>query len=61
VCAVHAVSCTTGRRLGSLEWPSGNQVFAVDWIHSRQSLGLPFDARARDRQREIAFFYTYLT
>jgi hypothetical protein len=61
VCAVHAVSCTSGRLLGSLQWPSGNQVFAVDWIDARQSLGFPFSVRARKRSRETAFFYTYLT
>ena len=61
VCAVHAVSCTSGRLLGSFEWPSGNQVFAVDWIESRQSLGFAFNARGRKRTSETAFFYTWLT
>jgi uncharacterized protein (TIGR03032 family) len=60
-CAVHAVSCTSGRRLGTLEWPSGNQVFAVDWMDNRHSVGFPFDGRSRKRNRETAFFYTYLT
>lgn len=60
-CAVHAVSCTSGRVLGSLEWPSGNQVFAIDWLPDRTSLGFPFDARSRRRTHEVAFFYTYLT
>ena len=45
----------------SFEWPSGNQVFAVDWIGRRQSLGFAFDARGRKRTRETAFFYTCLT
>ena len=61
VCAIHAVSCTSGKLLGSFEWPSGNQVFAVDWIGQRQSLGFAFDARGRKRTRETAFFYTCLT
>ena len=61
VCGVHAVSCTSGKLLGSFEWPSGNQVFAVDWIARRQSLGFAFDVRERKRARETAFFYTCLT
>lgn len=61
VCAVHAVSCRSGARLGTLEWPLGNQVFAIDWIAGERSSGLPFDARTRRQSRERAFFYTYLT
>jgi uncharacterized protein (TIGR03032 family) len=58
-CAVHAVCCKTGKLLGSLEWPAGNQIFAIDWIGSDVSTGFPFDARSRKRKQEIAFFYTY--
>ena len=60
-CGVHAVSVASGRVLGSLEWPSGNQVFAIDWIARDRSAGFPFDARTRRRARERAFFYSYLT
>ena len=58
-CAVHAVCCKTGKLQGSLEWPAGNQIFAIDWIASDVSTGFPFDARSRKRKRELAFFYTY--
>jgi uncharacterized protein (TIGR03032 family) len=61
VCGVHAVRCRTGQLLGSLEWPYGNQVFAIDWLHERQSLGFPFGTRSRRRRDQVAFFYTYLT
>jgi uncharacterized protein (TIGR03032 family) len=60
-CAVHAVCCKTGRLLGSFEWPSGNQVFGIDWIDSRTSTGFPFEVPVRKRKRELAFFYTYAT
>jgi uncharacterized protein (TIGR03032 family) len=60
-CAVHAVSCASGEVLGSLEWPNGNQVFAIDWLDVHDSTGFVFEARSRRQTRETAFFYTYLT
>ncbi len=58
-CAVHAVCCKSGKILGSLDWPAGNQIFAIDWISAGVSTGFVFDARARKRKRELAFFYEY--
>ena len=60
-CGVYAICRNSGKVLGALEWPNGNQVFAVDWIPSSASSGFLFEARSRGRSREIAFFYTYLT
>lgn len=60
-CAVHAISRETGEVLGSMEWPNGNQVFAIDWLPDRDSTGFVFDTRSRNRTRETAFFYSYLT
>jgi uncharacterized protein (TIGR03032 family) len=62
VCGVHAVDARSGRVLGSLRWPSGNQIFAVDWLPARQSGGFPFRAtgsRATARPRRI--FYAFVT
>jgi uncharacterized protein (TIGR03032 family) len=58
-CAVHAVNCATGRILGSMEWPDGNQIFGIDWIAAGISSGFPFEIRSRNRVRETSFFYTY--
>ena len=60
-CGVHAVCRKTGRILGSLEWPGGNQVFAIDWIDSKVSKGFPFEAGARKKARLPALFYTGVT
>ena len=60
-CAVHAVCCKSGKVLGSLEWPNGNQVFAVDWIASAVSAGFPFEAGSRKQAGLPRFFYTYMT
>lgn len=60
-CAVHAVARNTGTILGTMEWPAGNQIFAIDWISSRATLGFPFEVRTRRKTSETAFFYSYLT
>ena len=60
-CAIHAISLETGCVLGSIEWPFGNQLFAIDWIEDRVSSGFPFAAKRRNPAREISLFYRYLT
>ena len=59
-CAVHAVSLSTGKVLGSLDWPYGNQVFAIDWVDATDSQGFFFGVGARKQKTDAAFFYTYL-
>jgi uncharacterized protein (TIGR03032 family) len=61
-CGLHAVDVRTGRVLGSLTWPYGNQIFAVEVIPGRLATGFAFDAskgRALDRQKKL--FYTFST
>ncbi|HEX8143158.1 MAG TPA: DUF4915 domain-containing protein [Pyrinomonadaceae bacterium] len=61
-CGVHAVDATTGLVLGSLTWPYGNQIFAVEAIPRAISSGFAFSAsrgRALDRQKKL--FYTFAT
>jgi uncharacterized protein (TIGR03032 family) len=61
-CAVHALDVRTGRILGSLEWPYGNQIFAVEAAPARLTTGFPFRGtgrRARDRERQL--FSTFVT
>jgi uncharacterized protein (TIGR03032 family) len=60
VCGIHAVSCKTGELLGSLEWPYGNQIFSIDWIHSSVTHGFPFAVPFRKEKRETGLFYSYL-
>jgi uncharacterized protein (TIGR03032 family) len=42
VCGVHAIDADSGRLLGSLTWPGGNQIFAVDWVPREVAERLPF-------------------
>jgi uncharacterized protein (TIGR03032 family) len=58
-CAIHAVSVSSGRVLGRLEWPHGSQVFAIDWIENKKTSGLPFPIGPRRSRREIELFQTF--
>ena len=60
VCAIHAVCCKTGSLLGSLEWPYGNQIFAIDWIPANSTTGFIFEVPLRKHKRETVLFYSYL-
>jgi hypothetical protein len=59
VCAVHAVDCASGTILGSLTWPYGNQIFAVDWIPRSQSTGLPVSGVRGSLNRLRRLFYSF--
>jgi uncharacterized protein (TIGR03032 family) len=62
VCGLHAVDLASGKILGSLTWPAGNQIFAVDWISRDTTLGLPFPASTRRApERDRSLFYTFDT
>jgi uncharacterized protein (TIGR03032 family) len=60
-CAVHAVSLKTGEIIGSLEWPPGNQVFAVDWISDLTTHGFVFEAGRRRTRQERNVFHRAIT
>jgi uncharacterized protein (TIGR03032 family) len=61
-CGLHAVDTTSGRALGSLTWPAGNQIFAVTCLPKGFTAGLPFTAgRRRDAARDRALFYGFAT
>jgi len=63
-CGVHAVDASTGRPMGSIVWPAGNQVFGLDWLPARRTGGLPFTAgpgRTRDEKALRALFYSFAT
>ena len=60
-CGVHAVCLKTARVLGSIEWPTANQIFAIDWISDTVSQGFLFETPRRGADQELAFFYRHLT
>jgi uncharacterized protein (TIGR03032 family) len=58
-CALHAVDISTGALLGSLTWPSGNQIFAIDWLHRSRSAGLPLTSARGGATRLSRLFYSF--
>ena len=60
-CGVAAVSTHSGELLGSIEWPEGNQIFAIDWLSSSDSVGFPFRAQDPLKPAPMALFYTFET
>jgi uncharacterized protein (TIGR03032 family) len=62
VCGIHALDTRSGQVVGSLVWPDGNQVFAVEGLPSALALGFPFRAGARRAtQRGKTLFYAFAT
>jgi uncharacterized protein (TIGR03032 family) len=49
VCGIHAIDTKSGELLGSITWPMGNQIFAIEWIDAERTSGLPYN-RARSAQ-----------
>jgi uncharacterized protein (TIGR03032 family) len=60
VCGVHAVDLRSGTLVAGVTWPSGNQIFAVDWMDRHMSSGLPFGG-GRPHQTRSPLFYAYET
>ena len=56
ICAVHAIAIESGKVLGSMIWPFGNQIFAVDWLPTVQSAGFPFSASGHGRDNRTLFY-----
>jgi uncharacterized protein (TIGR03032 family) len=57
VCGLHAVDAESGRVLGSLTWPAGNQIFAIDWVPRGVASALPFEMGAAGPP--LSLFYAY--
>ncbi|HEY9676773.1 MAG TPA: DUF4915 domain-containing protein [Drouetiella sp.] len=60
ICAVHAVDIRSGEILGSIVWPFGNQIFAIDWLPRTQSAGFPVEVDDPGRDCKT-MFYTFST
>jgi uncharacterized protein (TIGR03032 family) len=45
VCGIHALDAGSGRVLGSIEWPMGNQLFSIESVSAQQFTGLPYNRR----------------
>jgi uncharacterized protein (TIGR03032 family) len=61
ICGVHAIEVKTGRILGSVLWPNGNQVFAIEPVPAAWSAGLPVVVGRRRPEWERGLFYGFVT
>jgi len=61
VCAVHAIEVKSGKTLGSLVWPNGNQVFAIEPVPAAWTAGLPVSVGRRRPEWERGLFYGFVT
>jgi uncharacterized protein (TIGR03032 family) len=62
VCGVFALDTQTGKVLGSLTWPAGNQIFGIECVPRRVTRGLPFTAASLKQPRPLErLFYSYTT
>jgi uncharacterized protein (TIGR03032 family) len=60
VCGVHAVDTRSGRVLGSLIWPFGNQIFGIEPAPRRFTSGFPLPVgRPRALARIRKLFYSF--
>jgi len=59
-CGFHFLNYTTGKIEGSILWPQGNQIFAVDWLDSNICKGFPFiSGQKNTKQLEKDLFYSF--
>jgi uncharacterized protein (TIGR03032 family) len=56
-CGVHAIDVSSGRVLGSLIWPGGDQIFGIEWVPRAVAEALPFVPGAA--APPLTLFYAY--
>lgn len=62
ICAVHAIDLRSGKILGSLTWPFGNQIFGVEATPRDFTSGFPFAVRgSRGVGDPRKLFYAFCT
>jgi uncharacterized protein (TIGR03032 family) len=62
ICGLHAIDVQRGTLLGSMTWPMGNQIFAIDSVPITWQTGFPWTAgkqRSSSRKRIKDLFYAY--
>ena len=55
-CAIHAVELSTGSVRGSLEFPDGNQIFAIEPVPAGWTTGFPFRSGMRKHAARRLFY-----
>ncbi len=59
-CGIHAIDMKTGKLVGSLIWPSGNQIFAIEAISQKITTGFPFVYKSsHSKGQKQNLFYSF--
>jgi uncharacterized protein (TIGR03032 family) len=59
-CGIHAIDVNSGQTLGSITWPYGSQIFAVECVPALFSTGLPFHPGDNpDVSNRNSLFYSF--
>jgi uncharacterized protein (TIGR03032 family) len=58
-CGIVAVDLASGRHLGSLFWPKGNQIFAIEHVNRSECAGFPYKEIGPSRAAHRESFYQY--
>ncbi|MFC1578175.1 DUF4915 domain-containing protein [Thermodesulfobacteriota bacterium] len=62
LCGIHAIDMKSGKSLGSITWPYGNQIFAIDWISIKSTSGFSSVVGTRSATtRQKKLFYAFKT
>jgi uncharacterized protein (TIGR03032 family) len=56
VCGIHAIDAISGQILGSLTWPAGDQIFAIDWLEPHFASGFPLRGTTTDAMERTVFY-----
>jgi uncharacterized protein (TIGR03032 family) len=59
ICGVHAIEVGSGEVIGSLIWPAGDQIFALELVPNEFSLGFPLSAPGRSSPALRDLFYAF--
>lgn len=59
-CGVHALDPKTGTVVGSIRWPDGNQIFGLELVPRRFTLGFPLSRLGRQPERIRNLFYAFI-
>jgi uncharacterized protein (TIGR03032 family) len=61
-CGIHMIDIRSGEIIGSLTWPYGNQVFAIEWLPVSHVSGFPQQTKGKTREKGIEkLFYAFKT
>jgi uncharacterized protein (TIGR03032 family) len=59
-CGLYAIDLDKGTIIGSVTWPYGNQIFALDWMRTSMTEGFPFIRLRKSSKKILSVFYSSL-